>query len=168
MENFRRLDPEQLDRSAFRMINRDWLQVVTEANGRANSMTASWGGMGILWNKPVLYLVIRPQRFTRELLDENGHFSVCILDESYRKAGQYLGTASGRDEDKIANAGLILGHENGVPYLADAHTVFLCRTLYRQPMGGEFFLEKEDDQKHYPDKDYHILYVAEIEDLYIK
>lgn len=72
MEGFRRLSPEEFDVSAFRLIGKDWLLITTEALGRSNAMTASWGGMGVMWNKPVLYLVIRPQRFTRELLDENG------------------------------------------------------------------------------------------------
>ena len=74
MEGFRRLSPEEFDVSAFRLIGKDWLLITTEALGRSNAMTASWGGMGVMWNKPVLYLVIRPQRFTRELLDENGWF----------------------------------------------------------------------------------------------
>ncbi len=168
MEGFTRLDPLRFDQSPFRVIDRDWLIVTTEAAGRANAMTASWGGMGILWNKPVLYLVIRPQRFTRELLDQNGRFSVAVLDESRRQEMRYLGTASGRDEDKLARASLPIAHEDGIPYLTDARALFLCRALYRQPMGGQFFLDPALDKACYPGKDYHILYVCEVEGLYVK
>ena len=168
MEGFRRLSPEEFDVSAFRLIGKDWLLITTEALGRSNAMTASWGGMGVMWNKPVLYLVIRPQRFTRELLDENGRFSVCVLDGSRRSDYNYLGTASGRDGDKLAHTGLALAHEDGFPFLPEAHTVFLCKSLYRQPMAGQFFLESAEDARWYPDKDYHSLYVAQVERLLVK
>ncbi len=169
MQGYRSISPYDFEKSAFSVIDKDWLLITTENHGKGNAMTASWGGMGILWNKPVIYLVVRPQRYTRELLDEEGgRLSVCVLDDAFRKELGYLGTASGRDEDKLAHTGLTLSHEDGYPYLAQAHTVFLCSAAYRQPLEGRFFLKEEYDKACYPDKDYHILYIVEVDKLFVK
>ena len=124
------IQPEQFDKNAFQMIGKDWMLVTAEKDGKVNTMTASWGGAGVMWGKNVAFVVIRPQRYTKEFIDASDTFSLSILDNSYRKTLNYLGTVSGRDEDKIQKSGLTVEHSGNTPYFKEANTVLLLKKLY--------------------------------------
>jgi len=156
------IKPEELDKNVFHMIGREWLLVTAEKAGKVNTMTASWGGLGVMWGKNVAYIVLRPQRYTKEFVDAGETFSLSVLDEEYRKTLSYLGTVSGRDEDKITKAGLTVEHADGTPYFGEANTVLVCRKLYAQNYDPACFIDKSCDEKWYPDKDYHTMYMGEI------
>jgi flavin reductase (DIM6/NTAB) family NADH-FMN oxidoreductase RutF len=104
--SFREISPEQFDESAFRLIGKDWLLITAPDSSKqsgANAMTASWGNIGILWNKPVATVYVRPQRYTYPLCENADRISLCILPEEYRAALRLCGTKSGRDMDKLRN-----------------------------------------------------------------
>ena len=63
-----KIKPEELHENPFSLIGEDWMLVAASDGSRVNAMTASWGGMGILWNKKVAFVFIRPQRYTKELI----------------------------------------------------------------------------------------------------
>lgn len=159
----KQIKPEELTRNPFQMIGKDWLLLTARKGEKVNTMTASWGGVGILWGRPVAYLFLRPQRYTKEFVDAGTHLSISVMNESCRKLLSYFGTVSGRDEDKIAKSGLALAEEDGVPYFADAEIAMICRKLYAQPMDPRYTAEDWIDEKWYPDHDWHTMYVAEIE-----
>lgn len=125
-------------------------------------MTASWGGLGVMYGKNVAYIVVRPQRYTKEFLDQEATFSLSFLDKEYRSAMNYLGTVSGRNEDKISKSGLTLSYLDGTPYFGEASTVLICRKLFRQAMQEDSLLDEKLNNTWYPGKDYHIMYIAEI------
>ena len=160
--SFKEIKPEELQKNPFTMIGKEWLLVTAEKDGKVNTMTASWGGMGVMWGKNTAFIVLRPQRYTKEFVDSTETFSLSILDESFRKTYGYLGSVSGRDEDKIAKSGLTIAHEGATPYFEEAGTVLVCRKLYAQEYQPECFLDTDTEQKWYPDKDYHTMYIAEI------
>lgn len=160
-----KITPEEIKRDPFTLIGKDWMLITAEKEGKVNTMTASWGGVGILWNKKVAYIFIRPQRYTKEFVDANERFSLSVLPEDYRVDLTYLGRVSGRDENKIERTGLKVEYENGVPYFAESKYVLICKKLYAQELKGECFIEKDLDGKNYPTKDYHTMYVAEIEEV---
>lgn len=168
MSQFISISPESLDKSPFQLIGKDWMLVTAEANGKANTMTASWGGLGVMWGKNVAYVVIRPQRYTKTFVDASDTFSLSFYDESFRKELGYLGKVSGRDEDKITTSGLTLTHEGETPYFEEANLVLLCKKLYSQEFKPECFIDTDLDAKWYPNKDYHVLYVVEVEKVLIK
>jgi len=168
MKKFNVIKPEALEINPFTMIGKDWFLVTAVRNGVCNTMTASWGGLGIIWNKKVVYVLIRPQRYTNEFVDHADTFSLSVLDNSYRKALNYLGTVSGRDEDKIKKSGLTTVMENETAFFEEAHTVFLCKKLFAQNFTEASFIDRELIPKNYPAKDFHILYIAEIEKLLVK
>lgn len=160
---FKEIKSAELNDNPFQMIGKDWLLVTAEKDGKCNTMTASWGGVGVMWGKDVAFIVIRPQRYTKEFIDASDTLSLSVLPDSYRKTYSYLGTVSGRDEDKIAVSGLTVAHEDAVPYFEEADTVLLCRKLFAQPYQPEAFLAEELKEKWYPQQDYHTLYICEIE-----
>lgn len=152
----------------FTMIGKDWLLITAEKDGKANTMTASWGGVGILWNKPVAYVFIRPQRYTKEFVDSNARLSLSVPGGAFRKQLNYLGKVSGRDEPKIENAGLTLRTEDGVPFFDEAQTVLLCRKMYKQDLDGRCFIDAAISPAMYAEKDFHTMYVCEIEKVLIR
>lgn len=155
--------PEELHSDPFTMIGKEWMLVTAAKDGIVNTMTASWGGMGILWNKKVAFVFLRPQRYTKEFVDATQAFTLSFYDADYRKQLSYLGSISGRDEHKIETVGFHIAYEDGIPYFTEANTVLVCRALYAQEMQEACFLQPELIEKNYPLKDYHTMYVVEIE-----
>lgn len=162
------IKPEELNKNVFSMIGKEWLLVTAEKEGKVNTMTASWGGLGVMWGKDVAFIVLRPQRYTKEFVDAGETFSLSVLGGERRKTLNYLGTVSGRDEDKVAKSGLTVEREGGTPYFREADTVLICRKLYAQPYDPSCFIDKSCDERWYPDKDYHTLYIAEIEKVLVR
>ncbi len=159
---FHQIDPKSLDFNPFKAIGRQWMLVTAGSGDKVNTMTASWGGTGVLWNKNVVTCYIRPQRYTRELIDDSDYFSLSFLSEQYRSQLVYCGRVSGREEDKISKAGLTVCSDYQAPCFEQADTVLICRKLYVGEIRPEGILIPELDEANYPDKDYHIVYIGEI------
>lgn len=163
MSDYKEISTENLSLNPFKRIGQDWMLITAEKDGKANTMTAGWGGLGVMWGKDVVFVVIRESRFTKEFVDGTDHFSLTFFDEGYKKELGYLGSVSGRDEDKIAKSGLTLVPD-AAPYFKEGNLALVCRKLYAMDMGPEgFTIGPELDEKWYADKDYHTLYVGEIE-----
>lgn len=159
---FNQIDPKRLDFNPFGMIGDTWMLITAGDSEKANTMTASWGGAGVLWNKNVVTCYLRPQRFTREFIDAKEYFSISFLPEEYRKQLVYCGRVSGRDEDKIAGAGLTLCNDKAAPYFGEADTVLICKKVYVGEIKPEGIQYPALDEANYPAKDYHIVYIGEI------
>ncbi len=149
----------------FDLIGKKWMLVTAEHEGVVNTMTASWGGLGHMWNKDVAYVVLRPQRYTKELVDQEDTFTLSFYGEEHRKALGYLGTVSGRDEDKIAKSGLTATYVEGAPTFEEAELTIVCRKLFVQEYLEKSFISSDAEElvkTWYPEKDFHTLYIAEV------
>lgn len=165
---FKEISAENLQDNVFKLIGKDWLLVTGTVDGKSNAMTASWGGMGVMWGKPVAFLVIRPQRYTKEFIDKADKLTISVLHDDGHRLMNYFGSVSGRTEDKIARAGLTPIELDGQVYFEQARTAMLCRKLYAQPMAEEYLLDKESNAKWYPNKDYHVMYIVELEKILVE
>lgn len=169
MENWIEKKPEELEKNVFHAIGKEWLLITAGDEKKSNTMTASWGAMGVMWGKPAVTVYIRPQRYTKEFVDREGRFTLSILGEEYRKALQVCGTISGREvEDKWAAAGLTSFLVDGVPAVKEASVVLVCRTMYHDTIKPECFDDSSQEEKWYPDKDYHTMYLAQVEKVLVK
>lgn len=168
MNTFKTIQTEELAANAFSTIGKDWMLITAEIDGKVNTMTASWGGLGVMWHKNAAFIFIRPQRYTKEFVDASSHLSLCVLDENFRKELTYLGTVSGRDEAKIEKAGLTVCHEAGVPYFDQSKIVLVCRKLFCQQLDPNCFVDTTIEPKVYPNKDYHYMYVCEVEKVLVR
>ncbi|AJA46903.1 hypothetical protein CPAST_c08030 [Clostridium pasteurianum DSM 525 = ATCC 6013] len=168
MSKFVEIKPEELNKNTFQIIGKDWTLITAQKDNKVNTMTASWGGFGVMWGKNVAHIVLRPQRYTKEFVDNSSTFSLSFLDKSFKDKLTYLGTVSGRDEDKVTKSNLTVEHSDATPYFEEANLVVICKKLYAQEFKPEFFVETDLDEKWYPDKDYHTLYIAEIQKVLIK
>ena len=154
--------PYSLTQNPFTLIENQWAMITTRVGDKVNTMTANWGGVGILWYKPVVYLVVRPQRFTHEQLEQSERFSVCFLPEEYRKQATYCGKISGRDQDKLAVCGFDTIDLDGAPVLAQSELVFTCRKVLSQQFDSKAILDETVLKSVYHGNDFHFLYVGEI------
>lgn len=166
---FQEVGIETLEMNPFQKIGKQWMLITAGDEQKCNTMTASWGGVGIMWGKNIVSAYIRPQRYTKEFVDQNEMFTISFLSEEYRKALNICGSVSGREaEDKWEKAGLNPYFTDGTAAVEEAELVLVCKKLYAQEMLPECFIEKECDAKWYPQKDYHIMYMAEIVKVLVK
>lgn len=163
MNHFQTINADMFEYSPFRIIGKDWMLITAKKDEKVNCMTASWGGMGVMWNKNVVFIVVRKSRYTKEFLDASDSFSLTFFDrKKYGKMLNFMGTVSGRDENKIEKCGLTVTYFDGIPYFNEAAKVILCKKMCRQPIQPDSFFLKEIDERWYPDQDYHDLYIGEI------
>ena len=90
----------------FDLIGKQWMLGTAGTKDSFNTMTASWGGLGWLWNKPVAFVFIRPERYTHDFIESSDRMTLSFFSEAYRKALQFCGTRSGRKVNKIEATGL--------------------------------------------------------------
>lgn len=162
MKDFKEILPQNVNNNVFSLIGNEWMLISASNDGKTNAMTASWGGMGVLWNKNVVYCFIRPQRYTKEFIDKSDFFTLSFFDEKYKEMLGYFGKVSGRDEDKIKNAGLTLTECETAPVYKEAKLSFICKKLYCSSLIPDGFIDKSLIDKNYSMGDFHDMYVGEI------
>lgn len=175
MSEFKKIRPEELSGNPFSLIGRDWMLVTAANPGEGlgggvdyNTMTASWGGMGVLWNKPVAFVFVRPQRHTYGFIEANERLTLSFFGPGYREALNFCGSKSGRDYDKAKECGLTpVSDTNGrgrAVWFDEASLVLVTRKLYAKPFDPAAFLDG-DARGMYPNDDFHTVYVCEIEEV---
>lgn len=165
----KKVDSRALDKNVFSLIGEQWMLITAGTPNHCNTMTASWGGLGVLWGTNVATCYIRPGRYTKQFVEERDYFSLSFLGEEYRKQLAFCGSKSGRDVDKIKECGFTLTSGAGdAPFIQESELVLVCRKLYWQDMNPAHFLDAKIGEKWYPEKDYHRIYVGEITEAYQK
>lgn len=164
----KRIAPEELTGNPFTIIGKEWLLITAGTPGNCNTMTASWGGLGVIWGKPSATAYIRQTRYTKEFVDREELFTLSVFDEAFRPALNLCGTASGRDCDKIKEAGLTPMEVEGTTAFEEAKLIFVCRKQYHQFMSPEGFDVKENDSRWYADRNYHTMYIGSIESVFVR
>ena len=161
-DRFKTIRPAALKASIFKLIDQDWMLITAGTAKSWNTMTASWGGLGTLWNKPVAFAFVRPTRFTCGFMERSEQFTLSFFAARYRKALAFCGSHSGRDVDKARETGLEpLSPVPGVVSFRQTRMVLVCRKLYTTDIDPARFLDPGID-KLYPKKDYHRVYVGEV------
>ena len=158
---FKKIDPKTLALNPFAAIGDQWMLITAGAPEHCNTMTASWGGLGILWGVPMATVYIRPQRYTKQFVDENEYFTLSFFPEDYRPQLNLCGTKSGRDMNKAKECGFtVAAGEGNAPYFEQADLVLVCRKRMAMPM-DEAAMPEDVKDKWYKG-DYHTMYWGEI------
>lgn len=162
------VDVNELDLNPFTSIGDEWMLITAGDEQSHNTMTASWGSLGVIWGKPSATCYIRQSRYTKQFVDNNELFTLSFYGVvQYRKALTHLGTVSGRDEDKIAAVGFTPVAVDGTTTFAEAKLTLVCRKRSETFIDPKGFIDLEVDSKWYGDKDYHTMYIASIEHAYV-
>lgn len=165
---FLKIDIQDLQMNPFTSIGKEWMLITAGDNQKVNTMTASWGGVGVLWGQNVVTAYIRPQRYTKEFVDEQDCFSLSFFSGQYQKELSVLGTVSGRDQDKINQVHFHTTYLDNVPTFEEASYVFIVEKIYEDTIKPKQFINHSLDERWYPDKDYHTIYIAKIKAVYVK
>lgn len=156
------IEPDLIKDNPFKLFGSDWMLITAGTGENFNTMTASWGGFGVLWEKNVCYCFIRPNRFTYEFTEKADYFTLSFFDEQYRSVLDYCGSRSGRDVNKIEETELHpVVDNNEAVYFSEARLVIICKKLYFQDIEPGNFIDPEI-ANNYPQKDYHRMYIGEI------
>lgn len=165
---FREITPVNIKDNVFKLIGSDWMLVTAGTLKSFNTMTAAWGGWGVLWSKNICFCVIRPSRYTYQFMEKADSYTLTFFEEKYRSALDLCGSQSGRDVDKIAKTGLTpVKSSLGGVYFTQARLVIECRKIYYQDIDPRYFLDSSINDC-YADKQYHRMYVGEIAKCLIK
>ena len=162
MSEFREINPYEITENPFSLLNKDWALVTVKNGDKENPMTISWGGVGIMWNKPVAFTFIRPQRYTFSLIEKEDYYTVNFFEEEYRDVLKFCGSKSGRDFDKTAETGLTSCYDEKAPYYKEAKLVLICRKMYAQELNENSIVATEDVAPAYNGDDFHKMYISEI------
>ena len=170
-DNMKKTEFKTLAReNAFDLIGKEWMLVTAGNKEKLNTMTASWGGIGWLWNKPVAFIFIRPERYTHDFIERENRLTLSFYEEDCRGILQFCGTKSGRDVDKVKETGLKpVALESGAMTFEQARLTLDCRKLFKSPMAAANFIDKSILEKWYssqPGGSLHDVYVVEIEGVY--
>jgi flavin reductase (DIM6/NTAB) family NADH-FMN oxidoreductase RutF len=161
-KELKKISPNEISQNPFELIDDDWFLLSAGDINSFNTMTASWGGMGVLWNKPVVFCFVRPQRYTYKFMESNKLFTMSFFDDRYRDALSLCGKVSGRQTDKMKATGLKpFESPEGSIFYEQAKLMIECRKLYFSDITPESFLVDGIDA-NYPKKDYHRMYIGEI------
>ena len=164
----KKIDIKDLQGNAVSMFDDKWCLITAGTKESYNTMTASWGAMGELWNKDICFIFIRPQRYTLEFTEREEYFTLSFFGDEYKKALTFCGRNSGRDCDKAKETGLTPVEPDGSISFAESETVIVCKKLFYQDIDPEGFVDKAIDGVCYPEKDYHRMYVGEVVACYQK
>ena len=168
MSSFKEIKPEEITQSPFEMIGKDWMLLSAGNKESFNTMTVSWGGVGVLWNKNVVFTFIRPQRYTLGFVDSEEYFTLSGFGKDFRKELALCGSKSGRDVDKVKETGLTPSFDENAPYFDEAKIVLVCKKLYNQDFSPECFIDETLDSANYAAKDYHKMFIGEIVKVLVK
>ena len=160
MKGLREIDPRELE-NAIKLIGDDWMLITAADGEKVNTMTASWGSLGVLWHKNVCIAYVRPQRYTYEFVEKAKTVSFSFFDAEYKDALRFCGAHSGRDCDKFKETGLTYEFDEDTPVIEQAKIILECRKLYADDLKKENFIMTEP-LVNYKNNDYHRFYICEI------
>ena len=163
---YKKVSIQDYDMQPFKDIGKDWLLISAKKEGVVNTMTASWGGVGVLWNKNVATIYIRPQRYTKEFVDNSDFFTLTFFDK-YKPELGVLGKKSGRDGDKIKEVNFTITEVDDQPTFTQGKMVMVCKKIYADTIKPECFIDENIDSLMYPNNDHHTMYIGEVMSIYV-
>jgi flavin reductase (DIM6/NTAB) family NADH-FMN oxidoreductase RutF len=167
--NFKWINPLEIKDNVFKAIGDDWMLITAGDKESYNTMTASWGTLGILWNLPVAICFIRPHRYTYIFTEKSSHYTLSFFREEYRDALKFCGSKSGRDYDKAAKTGLIpFSTELGNISFEQSRLILECKKIYADDLKTNNFIIRELINKNYPKKDFHRFYIGEVVNVFTR
>ncbi|MCD8167154.1 MAG: flavin reductase [Bacteroides sp.] len=165
-----RIEIKLLSENFFEAVGKEWMLITAGCRESFNTMTANWGGVGFLWNKPVVFIFVRPERYTHEFTEANDTFTLSFLGVENKAIHKVCGSQSGKYVDKIKETGLKpVFTEKGNVLFEQSRLSLECRKLYSGMLRPEDFIEKELIEKWYTSHgNMHHMYIGEVTDVWVK
>ncbi|QIK60117.1 DUF4468 domain-containing protein [Dysgonomonas sp. HDW5A] len=169
LPGFRRIAADKIPGNIIKLLS-DATLITSGSGENVNVMTASWGGLGVFWEKPVAFCFLGAQRYSITTMDKGDTYTISFYTEAYNDALQYCGSTSGRNEDKIKGSGLTpIITPSGATAFAEAWMIFECKKMIAQPLSQEAIADKNSDAaKKWNGKELHKMYIGEILNVWVK
>lgn len=165
---WKNLEIRQLQENVVSLIGDRWMLVTAGTQEKCGTMTASWGGIGVIWGHPAATVYIRPQRYTKQFIDREDYFTLAFFKEEQKDILKYCGSKTGWEVDKVAECNLTVNTTGqGALYFDEAELVLVCRKRYHQVM-DESAMPIDVKEKFFPQQDYHTMYIGEIVEVLVK
>lgn len=169
MEEFKEVGWEELNTNAIKLIGKDWMLIAAGNIDDYNMMTASWGNIGWLWEKPITTIFVRPQRQTYIYTEREDYYTISFYNENYRDVLLKMGSVSGRDFDKMNYDKLRpVITPNGSISFKEADIIIECKKIYSTVIKENEFIDKDIIDDKYPQKDFHTMYIGEITGVWMR
>ena len=167
-QQYRQITPEELSGNIIKMVSKQWMLITAGQPDKFNSMTAGWGGIGVLWSKPVVFIAVRDTRYTYQFLERENYFTLTFFDEKYRAQLHMFGTKSGRNVDKLKESGFTaINTGKGMAY-EEAKLIIACKKIYGDKLEATNASNLEPNPWFFKGAGYHKLYFGEIVGIWIK
>jgi flavin reductase (DIM6/NTAB) family NADH-FMN oxidoreductase RutF len=164
---WKEIQPSDITDNVFTAVGTEWMLISAGSLDNFNTMTASWGGMGVLWGRQVAFAFVRPARYTYQFTESSHYFSLSFFPEGYKDTLMFCGSNSGRDVDKMQETGLVPVDIDGKSVgFRQSRLLILCRKLYHQDITPGLFDDKSIIDEIYTEEDFHRMYIAEISACY--
>jgi flavin reductase (DIM6/NTAB) family NADH-FMN oxidoreductase RutF len=168
MRKWKKINPRDIKDNPVKLCD-NWLALASGKEGDMNAMTIGWMTIGRIWTNPVAMVYVSPDRYTFEFMERNEYFTITSFPDEDREKLLILGTRSGRDSDKIKDAGLTVEYtELGNPTFTNGRLMIECRKIYSEQIDSTV-MDKDIRKKFYEDykQTVHHLYIGEIVNVYI-
>lgn len=158
------MDLKKFSLAPLYAIDQEWSVLTAGKKENFNAMTISWGGLGTLWNKPVVTVYVKPIRYTYDFMENNDYFTISFYDEEYRGDLTILGTKSGKDLDKVALTRLTPESLINAVSFKEANLTLVCKKKYFQDLDVRNIPQFAVD-KWYKAEPVHRMYIGEVIDI---
>lgn len=173
-ELFKKIEPTELDDNVFKLVGQDYTVITAGTDSLYNSMTASYGGWGQLFELPVTWCFLNASRYTLEFIKKEQTYTMSYFADRYKEQVVFFGSKSGRNSDKMKESELTLVKTpSGNLSYKEARLIIECKlTAITETNPKDFYMEKgkafvEKGIKDGNGKEYHKLVFGEITNVWI-
>ncbi|NDV95517.1 DUF4468 domain-containing protein [Dysgonomonas sp. 521] len=168
MEGYKQVAPDKIPGNIIKLLG-DWTLITSGTADQTNVMTASWGGLGVFWEKPVSICFLNPTRYSVQTMDKGDTYTISFYTEAYKDALRYCGSVSGRTTDKIKGSGLTpIKTPSGATAFSEAWMIFECKKIVSQQISPDAVADKSQLKDDWGKNGYHKMYIGEILNVWIK
>lgn len=158
------MDLKNFNLAPLYTIDKEWALLTSGNKEKFNTMTVSWGGMGTIWNKPVVTVYVKPIRYTYEFMENNEYFTLSFYDKKYKNDLGILGSKSGRNTDKVSLTNLTPEFLGNATSFKEAKLTLICKKIYFQDLDIKK-VPKDAVNKFYKEEPIHRMYIGEVIDI---
>ncbi len=163
------MDLKNFNLAPFYAIDQEWALLTCGVKGKFNTMTISWGGLGTIWNKPVVTVYVKPIRYTYEFMEKNEYFTISFYDKEYKKDLGILGSKSGRNINKIELTKLTPEFLKDTTSFKEAKLTIVCKKIYFQDLDINNInvdsIPQSEVDRFYKTEPIHRMYIGEVVDI---
>lgn len=168
VKSHKKIDADRIPLNVIKQLSNDWMLITAGDDTKFNMMTASWGGLGVLWEKPVAFCFINPSRYTFQLMDSGEYYTLSFYTEAYREALQYCGRVSGKDTDKVKGSQLTpISMPSGSKAFEEAWLILECKKVLGQQLSPDAIIDSKVKEE-WGSKQLHKMFGGEIIGVWVK